>query len=63
MGWDNYVFDLQHSYPLTVEPFDLVFKVWNLDDAYAHTVFIGVLFEEGIVDSYSSELYELLRGL
>jgi hypothetical protein len=46
LAWDNYVFVLPCDYELDIEPFDLTIRAWNLDDSYAHTVFVGIALEE-----------------
>lgn len=48
VGWDNYVFVLPCDYDLDEEPFDLTIRAWNLDDTYAHTVFVGVVLDERV---------------
>lgn len=63
LAWDNYVFDLTHHYPVEVEPYDLTIRAWNDDDSYDHTVFVGVLFDEGVFDTITPELSAILRGI
>jgi len=63
LAWDNYVFDMQHNYPITVEPFELRIMAWNEDDSYNHKVFVGVILDEGVVEAEYSELYSVLAAM
>jgi len=47
LAWDDFVFEFPNRYALETEPFELVILTWNLDDTYAHTVFVGVNIDEG----------------
>jgi len=40
---DNIVLPFDHEwYPLLVEPYELIFRGWNEDDTYDHTVYIYI---------------------
>ena len=63
LAWDNYVFDMQHKYPLAVEPYDLRIVTWNEDDSYLHRVFVGLILNENVIEGSNVELYEALAGM
>jgi hypothetical protein len=45
LSWNAYVFDLPTDYPLNEEPYTLYVHVYNEDDTYYHTVFVGAWVE------------------
>jgi len=61
LAWDDYVFDLLQNYPLVAEPYELTVKAWNDDDSYEHNIFVGVLMEEGEVDTSFMEFMRALK--
>lgn len=64
LAWDNYVFDLGINYRIDAEPYELVLRGWNLDDSYAHTLFVGVLLTEGgNIDNMIIQQYPIPEGV
>jgi hypothetical protein len=60
IAFDGHLFDLPCTYPLDSEPFIVKLKAWNDDDAYFHTLHIGILLDEGEIDPALAFLFQEL---
>jgi len=61
LGWDNVMLNFPFTYPLQVEPFEVVIRAWNLDDSYEHTLTVGVTMDEGQHDRGWLEFLQQLK--